>query len=76
MVSVERIEAALLKVAAMLDRDPAVEPVFLRLEAELAKAQEAESGATETQRRARALLAQRARPAISLATCASDAPLP
>ncbi len=65
MVSIERIEAALLKVAAMLDRDPAVEPVFLRLEAELAEARDAEAGATEAQRRARALLAQRAKPAIS-----------
>jgi len=70
------IDTALLKVAAMMDRDPEVEPVFLRLEAELAKAREAEPGTTEAQRRARALLAQRAKPASCSATCASDAPLP
>lgn len=76
MVSIHRIETALLKVALLVGQDPAFSPVFERLEAELAKARALDSGETEVQRRARALLAQRAKPATSLATCSSEAPLP
>ncbi len=72
----ERIEAALLKVAALVADDPAFSPVFERLEAELAAAMKKEKRLSEAQRRARALLAQNARRATSSATCSSDAPLP
>ena len=76
MVSIQRIEAALLKVAALVERDPAFSPVFERLEAELAKARALDSGETEAQRRARALLSQKAKPATNSARCSSDAPAP
>ena len=56
----DRLEAALLKVAALLDGDPAFGPVFERLEVELEAARRAQEG-TDAQRRARALLGQRAR---------------
>lgn len=76
MASIQHIEAALLKVAALVERDPAFSPVFERLEAELTKARALHTGETEVQRRARALLSQRAKPATSLATCSSEAPFP
>ena len=76
MASATRIEAALLKVAALVERDPAFEPVFVRLEAELAKARDTEAGTSDVRRRARALIRQNAIPRTSLATCSSDAPLP
>jgi thymidylate kinase len=75
-LTVERIEAALLVVAKLLVREPAYTPIFERLETELAEARKAEAGTTAAQRRARALLAQKAKPASNRATCASDAPLP
>lgn len=75
-ISVERIERALLKVAAMLEVDAGVAPVFERLEAELTEARARESGETDVQRRARALLAQRARPASKSRTCSNVAPAP
>ena len=50
----------MLKVAAMLEVDAGVDPVFERLEAELTEARARESGETDVQRRARALLAHRA----------------
>lgn len=61
MVSIERIEAALFKVAALVDRDPAFAPVFERLEAELDAATKAASGKSAAQARAALLLAQRAK---------------
>jgi hypothetical protein len=75
-VAADRIERALLKVAKMLEVDSGVAPVFERLEAELADARARERGETDVQRRARALLAQRARPASKSRTWASDAPAP
>lgn len=75
-VAAERIERALLKVAKMLEVDSGVAPVFERLEAELADARARERGETDVQRRARALLAQRARRASKSPTWASDAPAP
>lgn len=75
-VAADRIERALLKVAKMLEVDFGVAPVFERLEAELADARARERGETDVQRRARALLAQRARPASKSRTWASDAPAP
>ena len=71
----DRLEAALMKVAALLDRDPAFGPVFERLEAELEAARRAQEG-TDAQRRARALLDQRASRASSSALRSKDAPLP
>jgi hypothetical protein len=73
-VSADRIERALLKVAKMLEVDSGVAPVFERLEAELADARE--RGETAVQRRARALLSQRAKPSSNSRTWASDAPAP
>lgn len=75
-VDAARIEAALLKVATLVAMDPAFTPVFERLEAELAVAVKKERRLSEAQRRARALLAQKAMRATSPATCSSDAPLP
>ncbi len=75
-VDTARIEAALLKVAILVAEDPAFAPVFERLEAELAAAVTEESRLSEAQRRARALLAQKAMRETSSATCSSDAPLP
>ena len=75
-VDAGRIEAALMKVAALVADDPAFAPVFERLEAELAAAVKEEKRLSEAQRRARALLAQKAMRATSSATCSSDAPLP
>ncbi len=75
-ISADRIERALLKVAAMLEVDAGVAPVFERLEAELAEARAREGGGTDVQRRARALLAQRAKPFSKSRTWASDAPAP
>ena len=66
----------MLKVAAMLEVDAGVAPVFERLEAELNEARARESGETDVQRRARALLVQRARPASKSRTWASEAPAP
>lgn len=65
-----------MKVAALVAEDSAFAPVFERLEAELAAAVTKESRMSEAQRRARALLAQKAMRATSSATCSSDAPLP
>ena len=79
-VSAERIERALLKVAAMLENNSAVAPVFERLERELAvaraRARARERGESEVQRRARALRAQRATGTRRSRTWASDAPAP
>ena len=75
-VDAARIEAALLKVAILVAEDPAFAPVFERLEAELAAAVKKEERLSQAQRRARALLAQKAMRATSFATCSSDAPLP
>ncbi|PXW70450.1 hypothetical protein C7964_102337 [Loktanella sp. PT4BL] len=75
-VDTARIEAALLKVAALVSVDPAFAPIFERLETELAAAVKKEKRLSEAQRRARALLAQKAMRATSSATCSSDAPLP
>ena len=75
-ISADRIERALLKVAKMLDVDAGVAPVFERLEQELADARARESGETDVQRRARALLAQRASAASKSRTCANVAPAP
>ena len=75
-VDAARIEAALLKVAILVAEDPAFAPAFERLEVELAAAVTKEEQLSEAQRRARALLAQRAMRATSSATCSSDAPLP
>ena len=64
-----------MKVALLLDREPAFTPVFERLEAELEAAERARDG-TDAQRRARALLDQKAnRPTIS-ALSSKVAPLP
>lgn len=76
MVSVERLEAATIKVAKLVARDPSFAPVFDRLEAELMAARESTSRVTETQRRAEAFLSQMAKPRTNPAMCSSDAPLP
>ena len=75
-VHAARIEAALMKVAALVADDPAFAPVFERLEAELSAAVKKEKRLSEVQRRARTLLAQKAMRETSSATCSSDAPLP
>lgn len=75
-VDAARIEAALVKLALLVTQDSGFAPVFERLEAELAAAVKKEKGLSEAQRRARALLAQKAMRATSSATCSSDAPLP
>lgn len=75
-VDAARLEAALVKVALLVTQDSAFAPVFERLEAELAAAVKKEKRLSEAQRRARALLAQKAMRATSSATCSSDAPLP
>lgn len=56
--SVERLEAALLKVAHLVERDPTYTPIFERLEAELARAKKIEDELTDAQKRARDLLAR------------------
>jgi len=75
-VFVERLEAALLKVAHLVACDPAFTPIFERLEAELALARKEAKAMTEAQQRARSLLDQKASPARSSAFRAKDAPLP
>jgi len=57
-VSIDRLEAVLLKVAHLVARDPAFTPIFERLEAELAKANEIEDNLSDAQQRARDLLAR------------------
>ncbi len=77
-VPAKRIEAALIKVAQMLEFDPAVAPVFERLERELAEARARERSTTDVHRRARMLLAQaqRAKRSSNSRTCKRDAPAP
>lgn len=75
-VDAARLEAALVKVALLVAGDPAVVPIFERLEAELAAAMKKERRLSEAQRRARELLAQKAMRATSSVTCSRDAPLP
>jgi len=75
-VSVERLEAALLKVAYLVAHDPAFTPIFERLEAELDLARKEAKAMTQAQQRAKSLLDQKARPARSSAFRAKDAPLP
>lgn len=65
-----------MKVAMLVAEDPAFAPIFERLEAELAATVKKEEQLSEAQRRARALLAQKAMRATSSATCSKDAPLP
>lgn len=65
-----------MKVAVLVTQDSAFAPVFERLEAELAATVKKEEQLAEAQRRAQALLAQKAMRATSSATCSSDAPLP
>ena len=65
-----------MKVAVLVTQDSGFASIFERLEAELAAAVKKESQLSEAQRRARALLAQKAMPETSSATCSSDAPLP
>jgi len=67
----ERIEAALRRVAMLVEDDPAFIPVFERLEVILA-----EAGQDEPARRRAAALLQNATGARSEATCSSDAPAP
>lgn len=74
MVSTQRIEAALFKVAALVERDPAFTPVFERLEAELEAAQRAQSGRSAAQERAARLLTQRANGFRSANACDKLAP--
>lgn len=71
-----RIKAALMKVSKLVVEDAAFTPIFERLEAELATAVKEETRLTEAQRRARALLAQKAIPRTNSATRSKDAPLP
>nr|WP_317054708.1 hypothetical protein [Roseovarius sp. W115] len=75
-VDAARIEAALMKVSKLVVQDAAFTPIFERLEAELAAAVKEETRLTQVQRRAHALLGQKAIRATSSATCSSDAPLP
>lgn len=75
-VDAARIKAALVKVSKLVVVDAAFTPVFERLEAELAAALKEETRLTDAQRRARALLGQKAIPRTSSATCSSEAPLP
>lgn len=65
-----------MKVAMLVAEDPAFAPIFERLETELAAAVKKEERLSEAQRRARALLTQKAMRVTSSATCSSDAPLP
>jgi len=75
-VDAARIEAALMKVSKLVVEDAAFTPVFERLEAELAAAMKEKTRLNDAQRRARALLDQKAIPRKSSATCSKDAPLP
>lgn len=75
-IDAARIEVALVKVALLVTEDPSFAPIFEQLEAELTAAVKKEKRQSEAQRRARALLAQKAMRATSSATCSSDAPLP
>jgi len=75
VITIKRIEAALLKVAALIERDPAFSPIFVRLEDELESARVAQSGMTDAQRRAARYL-QSANARSKRATCSSAAPLP
>lgn len=49
MVTIERIEATLIKVAALMERDPAFTPVFERFESELDAARQTSTKATKAQ---------------------------
>jgi hypothetical protein len=75
-VSIERLEAALLKLAHLVARDPAFTPIFERLETELDLARKKVKAMTEAQQRAKSLLDQKARPARSSAFRDKDAPFP
>lgn len=72
----KRLEAALLKVAVLVSEDAAFAPIFERLERELAALKASQEELSQTQQRARSLLAQNAMPRTSSARCGSDAPLP
>jgi len=73
--TIQRIEAALFKVAALLESDPAVTPVFERLENELNQARQSAGSQSAAQHRAAALLAQRANGSSRASACSRDAPL-
>ncbi|WP_224815969.1 hypothetical protein [Hasllibacter sp. MH4015] len=75
-VDAARIEAALMKIAALVADDPGFTPIFERLEAELDVAVKKERRLSEAQRRARALLTQKAMRPTNSATCSKEAPLP
>lgn len=75
-VDAARIKVALVKVSKIVVENAAFTPVFERLEAELAAAMKEETRLNYAQRRARALLAQKAIPRTNSATCSKDAPLP
>ncbi len=75
-VDAARIKAALVKVSKLVVENAAFTPVFERLEAELAAAMKEETCLNDAQRRARALLAQKAIPRTNSVTCSKDAPLP
>lgn len=75
-VTADRIERALVKVAKLVAVDPAFTPVFERLERDLAEARRAEAVVSDAQRRARLLLAQKAKGSSKAAKCSKDAPAP
>jgi hypothetical protein len=66
----------LYKVAVLMESDPALAPVFERLESELEQARQSAGGQSAAQHRAAALLAQRANGSSKAKACSSDAPLP
>ena len=75
-VSADRIERALIKVAKILQFNPDVAPIFERLERELEDARAREQQLTDVQRRAKALLDQKAKTSSKSRTCDNDAPAP
>ena len=75
-VSAARIEHAVIKVAKMLQLNPDVAPIFERLERELEDTRAREQQLSDVQRRAKALLDQKAKASSKSRTYDSDAPAP
>ncbi len=72
----DRLRAALLTVAALMDDNPVYTPIFERLEQEIEIETAAQAGQTKAQVRARALLAQSATGTSNSLNISSDPPSP
>ena len=76
MATLEDIQAALYRVAVLVEDDPSFAPVFERLDSELKEAKARRRREREAQSRANELLFHKLVRDRRAATCSSDAPAP